>query len=390
MTMTSPPTTRSPSEARAARTGTPVGPPRAPEARPRIARAALLLTAVLGCRPIQPEVEAAAQPVTEDRSVAPDPERPPPAPVIPDFAELAERMSPAVVSVVSTLAPEGRKGRRPRRGVGSGMVVRPDGQVLTNYHVIAEAMSFAIEYADGARVAAQLVHGDPLLDLALLAPEVSEGGRAVVQLSERRPRPGEWVMAIGHPFGLGDTVTVGVVSGLGRDLDDLGRPEELDPEGVWSFIQTDASINAGNSGGPLVDLRGEVIGLTTAVRSDGQGVAFAVPAPMARRFLGEVWTHGRFRHARLGVDVGEVDDRPAVRVLRVTPEGPAARGGLRPGDLILAAGAAKIARVSELAYHGRLSGVGVALALEVQRGPTRLAVQVVPDEAPLAPPSTGE
>ena len=111
---------------------------------------------------------------------------------------------------------------------------------------------------------------------------------------------------------------------------------------------------------------------------------------MARRFLGEVWTHGRFRHARLGVDVGEVDDRPAVRVLRVTPEGPAARGGLRPGDLILAAGAAKIARVSELAYHGRLSGVGVALALEVQRGPTRLAVQVVPDEAPLAPPSTGE
>jgi S1-C subfamily serine protease len=306
----------------------------------------------------------------------------PAAPALPDFAELAGRMSPSVVSVVSALPPEGRKDRRPRRGVGSGMVVREDGQVLTNQHVIAGAMSFAIQYDDGTRVAARLVHGDPALDLALLAPEISEPRRVPVRLSERRLRPGEWTMAIGHPFGLGDTVTVGVISGLGRDHDDLGRPEELDPEGVWSFIQTDASINLGNSGGPLVDLRGEVVGLTTAVRSDGQGVAFAVPAPMARKFLTEVWTHGRFRHARLGVDVGEVDERPAVRVLRVSPGGPAARGGLLPGDLILAVAEVPIARVSELAYHSRLSGVDVPLVLAVQRGATRLAVEIVPDEIP--------
>ena len=132
-------------------------------------------------------------------------------------------MSPTVVSVVSALRPEG-KGGRPRRGVGSGMVVRADGQVLTNHHVIAEAVSFAIEYADGVRVAARLVHGDPRLDLALLAPEIAETGRTPATLSDRPPRAGEWVMAIGHPFGLGDTVTVGVISGLGRDHDDLGRP----------------------------------------------------------------------------------------------------------------------------------------------------------------------
>lgn len=306
-----------------------------------------------------------------------------PVPAVPDFAELAARMSPTVVSVVSALRPEG-KGGRPRRGVGSGMVVRADGQVLTNHHVIAEAVSFAIEYADGVRVAARLVHGDPRLDLALLAPEIAETGRTPATLSDRPPRAGEWVMAIGHPFGLGDTVTVGVISGLGRDHDDLGHPPELDPEGVWSFIQTDASINAGNSGGPLVDLRGEVLGLTTAVRSDGQGVAFAVPAPMARKFLTEVWTHGRFRHARLGVDVGELDDRPAVRVLKVAPEGPGAAGGLRPGDLILAANAAPVRRVSDLAYLGRLGGVGAPLALQVQRGATRLVITLVPDEAPLA------
>jgi S1-C subfamily serine protease len=339
---------------------------------------ALLLA---GCRPA---ARVGDEAVSEALPSAPVVVSEPSGPLaLPDFAELAERMSPSVVSVVSALPPEGRKGRRPRRGVGSGMVVRADGEVLTNHHVIAGAMSFAIQYADGSRVAARLVHGDPALDLALLAPEIAMTGRVPVQLSERRPRPGEWTMAIGHPFGLGDTVTVGVISGLGRDHDDLGRPESLDPDGVWSFIQTDASINLGNSGGPLVDLRGEVVGLTTAVRSEGQGLAFAVPAPMAQKFLAEVRAHGRFRHARLGVDVSEDDERPAVRVLRVTRDGPAARGGVLPGDLILAAGDAPVARVSELAFRGRLSGVGQPLTLELQRGPMRLALKIVPDEAPL-------
>lgn len=336
--------------------------------------AGLMLTLALACRPAQTPEQA--PPVATTTTPTPAP----PAP--PDFAGLASRMSPAVVSVVSALPPEdGRADRRARRGVGSGMVVRADGQVLTNHHVIAEAVSFAIEYADGEAVAGRLVYSDPRLDLALLAPEGPTQQRPAAQLSERSARPGEWVMAIGHPFGLGDTVTVGVISGLGRDHEDLGQPPELDPQGVWSFIQTDASINLGNSGGPLVDLRGEVLGLTTAVRSDGQGVAFAVPAAMARKFLEEVWTHGRFRHARLGVDVVDLDDRRAVHVLKVEPGGPGARAGLVAGDLILAAEQQRVRRVSDLAYLGRLRGVGAPLRLLVQRETTRLALELVADEA---------
>ena len=334
----------------------------------------LVALLALACRPAPaPEQAVATTPVV---SVPVAPSAPP------DFAELASRMSPAVVSVISALPPEdGRKSRRARRGIGSGMVVRADGQVLTNHHVIADAVSFAIEYADGARVAARLVYGDPRLDLALIAPEAPQQQRTAAPLSERAARAGEWVMAIGHPFGLGDTVTVGVISGLGRDHEDLGSPPGLDPQGIWSFIQTDASINLGNSGGPLVDLRGEVIGLTTAVRSDGQGVAFAVPAPMARKFLDEVWTHGRFRHARLGVEVGDLEDHAAVQILKVAADGPGARAGLLAGDVIVAADEARVRRVSDLAYLGRLRGVGAPLRLQVRRGADRLALQVVADEA---------
>lgn len=341
------------------------------------------LALALACRASEgPAVRAAAD--AADSKVAGELA----AEVAPDFAELAARMSPTLVSVVSTLPPEGGlAGQRSRRGVGSGLVVRADGQVLTNLHVIADALSFTIGYADGTRVAARTVYSDGLLDLALIAPETAESGRATAALSQRRPRPGEWVMAIGHPFGLGDTVTVGVISGLGRDHEDLGRPEALDPEGVWSFIQTDASVNLGNSGGPLVDLRGEVLGLTTAVRSDGQGVAFAVPAAMARKFLDEVWAHGRFRHARLGVEVNEDDERPGVWVVSVAADGPGERAGLRPGDLLLTANDEPLRRVSDLAFLGRVSGVGEALRLSVRRGEGRLALELVPDELVLRTPA---
>ncbi len=311
--------------------------------------------------------------------------------VVPDFARVAERLSPSVVTVVSTVSSRGSQGQRKTlRGVGSGMLVSARGQVLTNEHVVAGASRVQVEMSTRDRLDAKVIHADPMLDLALLELEGVEGdGLLPVEFSDRNPTPGEWVMAVGQPFGLGHTVTVGVISGLGRDHGDLGRPAGLRPDGIWSFIQTDASINIGNSGGPLVDADGKVVGITTAVRSDGQGLAFAIPAQMARRFLEEVWTHGRVRHTRLGIKAdnavdGELPGRgSAVRITEVEEAGPAAKAELAPGDFILAINDSPVSRVSDVAYLTQLHGVGARLTITVKRGQLPAEqVLVIPASAP--------
>ena len=181
------------------------------------------------------------------------------------------------------------------RGIGAGMIVSANGQVLTNEHVVASAEQVDVELSSRDRVSAQVLVRDPLLDLALLQLDTRVEGLIPVEFRDQSAVPGEWVMAVGQPYGLGNTVTVGVVSGLGRDYVDLGRPKGLRADGIWSFIQTDASINIGNSGGPLVDVRGKVVGITTAVRRDGQGLAFAIPGDMARRFIEEAQIGVRHR-----------------------------------------------------------------------------------------------
>ncbi len=305
--------------------------------------------------------------------------------VVPDFADVAARLAPSVVGVVTKVS----NGRGTLRGLGSGMVVTAGGQILTNEHVVARASEVQVTLSDGRRIPARVVYADPMVDLALL--ELAAGGLSLppVELRPDQPRPGTWIMAMGQPFGLGHTVTVGVVSGLGRDWDDLGRPADLARDGAWSFIQTDASINIGNSGGPLVDPDGRVVGVTTAVRADGQGIAFAVPSPMARRFLEEVWTRGYLRHTRLGIraeDAGPagVEGRAgAVRITKVDPEGPGAKAGLEPGDLVLAADGEPVTSAAELAYHTQVRGVGAKMALSILRGdgPPR-RVLIVPAQAP--------
>ncbi len=274
------------------------------------------------------------------------------------------------------------------RGIGSGMIVSVRGQVLTNEHAVAGAKSVDIELANRSRVHARVVHADPRLDLALLELETPSENLQPVVFRARPPRPGEWVMAVGQPYGLGNTVTVGVISGLGRDHADLGRPRGLSRDGFWSFIQTDTPVNTGNSGGPLVDVRGEVVGLTTAVLQDGQGLAFAIPAEMAHKFLEEVWTYGRMRHVRLGIraDNAGPDDFPgrlsAVRVTAVTKGGPGEKAGLEIGDYVLAINDRPISRVSELAYQTQLLGVGARIRLTVKRDKQPLRQQVIiPGEA---------
>lgn len=346
--------------------------------RGAVLAAALVLLAGPACRRVD-------EPIADMRTPPPDldevgsPEHASPSGgktfVVPDFARVAQQLSPSVVTVISTVQTrQSVTSRRTLHGVGSGMLVSARGQVLTNEHVIADATRVEVELSTRARLPARIVYADPLLDLALLEIDGLEGELTPVEFSSREPTPGEWVMAVGQPFGLGNTVTVGVISGLGRDHADLGRPPGLTPDGIWWFIQTDASINVGNSGGPLVDPDGKVVGIATAVRADGQGLAFAIPAPMARHFLEEVWIHGRVRHTRLGMTVDDAVEGErlgrgsVVLVKQVELGGPAAEGGLAPGDFILKVDGQPVSRVSDVAYLVQLAGVGRKVSFEYKRG----------------------
>jgi S1-C subfamily serine protease len=309
--------------------------------------------------------------------------------VIPNFAKITERLSPSIVTVVSTVEKGSDDATASTvRGLGSGMVVSASGQILTNQHVVADATSVEVELSTHDRMNAKVLVADPMLDLAIL--EITEPVRQLepVEFSDRDPVPGEWVMAVGQPLGLGHTVTVGVISGLHRDFGDLGRPSGLRADGIWSFIQTDASINIGNSGGPLVDADGKVVGITTAVRNDAQGLAFAIPSAMARRFLEEVWTYGRIRHARLGIRGETVGPRvfpgrgSSVRITHVEAGGPGAKAGLKKGDFILAINDIPVARVSDVAYVSQLLGVGARIPVTIKRVDRPVSqVLIIPSEA---------
>lgn len=348
-------------------------------ALPRPALLALLLVGA-ACQVIE-------EPVLEAEALAVTPSDPPPLDIVreasravvslPDFASVARNVGPSVVSVISVFPDEGGR----RRGIGSGMIISVRGEILTNEHVVDGAQSIFVQLHDRSQVEADVVVADPLLDLALVQLRGEFSELAPVGFRDLDPAPGEWIMAVGQPFGLGDTVTVGVVSGLGRDYADVGRPPDLDPEGIWSFIQTDASINIGNSGGPLVDLEGKVVGITTAVRQDGQGLAFAIPSAMAIEFIDEVRTFRRMRHTRLGIRAENALDVPGfasvVRVTRVDPDGPGEKATLEVDDLIVAIEGKPISRVSDVAYLTQLAGVGETVELTIARGPDRRTQQVV-------------
>lgn len=338
---------------------------------------ALALLSAHGCRRVdEPPGPLSPSPPSAPEVMGPPAEAGPNKTlVVPDFAGVAARLSRSVVTISYTVPDRSTDPSKVVHGLGSGMVVSAQGQILTNEHVVAKAENIEVELSSRDRVAARLVYADPLLDLALLDLAATPEGLTPVEFSSKDPRPGEWVMAVGQPLGLGNTVTVGVISGLRRDYRDLGRPPGLDENGIWSFIQTDASINHGNSGGPLVDMHGEVVGITTAVRADGQGLAFAIPARMAARFREEVWTYGRVRHGRLGIAAeeahGVLDGRGSVvRITKVDLPGPGAEAGLEVGDLILAIDDAPISRVSEVAYLTQLRGVGADVVFTIKRGET--------------------
>ncbi len=301
------------------------------------------------------------------------------------FGEVVDDLEGKVVAVISTVERRDDDGRnRVQRGIGAGVIVSEAGEILTNEHVVASASAVHVELADLRRVEARVLVREPRLDLALLRLEQPVAGLEPVRFRDHPARPGEWVMAVGQPFGLGNTVTVGIVSGLARDFAELGGPEGLRPDGVWSFIQTDASVNIGNSGGPLVDVDGEVVGITTAVRVDGQGLAFAIPVEIVDHFLTEIREHGRVRHPRLGIRAKNVGPEVfparmrAVAVTQVDPGGPGDAAGLRADDIVLAVEGEPVGRVSDVTYRVLLHGAREPLRLSVARGETRLELELQP------------
>jgi serine protease Do len=259
------------------------------------------------------------------------------------ITELAEQAKPSVVNLfpIQSLG-RGRESGGERMppnspGSGSGLIVDSDGHIVTNNHVIGEASEVEVRLSDKTKLIAHVIGKDPDTDLALLKvtadrplPSARFGDSATVKV-------GQWVLAVGNPFGLDRTVTLGVVSGIGRENINLSRYE--------NFIQTDASINPGNSGGPLFNLRGEVIGINTAIINFAQGIGFAIPSNMAKQVIDQLIAKGKVVRGWLGVGIQPltpelakkfgVNEGEGVLVNEVFEKDPAAAAGIKPGDIIV-------------------------------------------------------
>ncbi len=304
-----------------------------------------------------------------------------------------ERISPSVVNIeVHQTASRSRSGQpRERRGGGSGFVFTPDGLILTNSHVVHEAARIAVTLADGRRMPASLIGDDPASDLAIIRvdePRFDEPGLVAASLGDsQRLRVGQIAIAIGAPYGFQSTVTAGVVSALGRSLRSYsGRL-------IDDVIQTDASLNPGNSGGPLVDSAGRVVGVNTATILPAQGICFAIGINTAKFVVSRLLRDGRLRRSYIGVSAQTVPlHRRVVRfydlpngtgalVLSVEDDSPAKRSGLREGDVIVAMEGQPVAGVDDL--HRLLTEVRVGLSskLTVVRYTEKLELRIVPEEA---------
>ena len=269
------------------------------------------------------------------------------------------------------------------RGGGSGVILRSNGYIQTNNHVVHEANRIDVRLRNGKSYPATLVGADSATDLAMLKIDARGLPQAEFASSEKA-RVGQFVIAIGSPFGLDYTVTTGVLSAKGRG--GIGANE------IEDYLQTDASINPGNSGGPLVDLQGRVLGINTMIIGRGSGIGFAIPAEIAQRVASQLITNGSVKRAWLGVSFQEITPELAAHfggnfdggalVNAVVPGGPAETAGLQSGDVITAIGDQQIREGHDLLRTVLRQGVGERLTLEVRRGQKTKAIAVVTGERP--------
>ena len=365
-----------------------------------------------------PEPDAQAAPATAPETPAPDKdatvaEEPKvsgqPIPTTADgqvfsFADLVERTVPAVVNISTTRlalprSPEemylplkdmdnyGVPSHRILESLGSGFIIDEDGYILTSLHVVASAESIRVRLHDGREFDGRVIGRDPKTDIALLKIDGADNLTALPFGDSSNLRVGDWVIAIGNPFGLSSTVTAGIISAVGRD--DVSLAEGID---YSNFIQTDASINPGNSGGPLLNVDGRVIGINVAINRRGQGIGFAIPINMARAILPQLNTLGWVARSYLGVYIDHfpIDvarmlgwDKPRGALIdRVIKNGPADLAGLLKGDIIVIFDGTAIEKAGELPWLVSTAGIGKIVKVVIMRGRDEREVEVVMGKLP--------
>jgi S1-C subfamily serine protease len=280
-----------------------------------------------------------------------------------------------------------------QRGTGSGFIISPDGQIVTNAHVVNRASRVTVILRDGRRLQGQVVGSDPLTDVAVI--RVNETGLPAARLgNSENLLPGQAAIAIGNPLGLSNTVTQGIVSATGRTSSDLGVPDRR-----VDFIQTDAAINPGNSGGPLLNSSGEVIGVNTAIIQGAQGIGFAIPINTARRIADQLIANGRVDHPYVGVQMAELtpevrqlinQQNPTVQIQRdrgvvvvgVVRNSPAARAGMRPGDVIEQINGTAVSSPDQVQQQVDQIGLGKPLEMTIARNAQQQRISLRPEALP--------
>jgi len=315
----------------------------------------------------------------------------------------AKRAAPAVVSIATTQARTAhpmandpwfrffygdREDNSPQMGLGSGVIVSPEGYILTNNHVVEGAQEIEVTLSDSRRTTAKVIGTDPDTDLAVLRitldrlPVIAMGNSDTVQVGDK-------ALAIGNPFGVGQTVTGGIISALGRN--------QLGINTFENFIQTDAAINPGNSGGALVDVNGSLLGINTAIysRSGGNmGIGFAIPVNTARQVLEGLVRDGQVTRGWIGVEPVELNadlaetfgikQTEGVIITGVLQNGPAFKAGLKPGDVLLAVGEKDVHNVSELLTTIAAQTPGTVVKMRIKRRDADLSLDVTPAQRPAA------
>ena len=319
------------------------------------------------------------------------------------FADLAERLVPAVVNISTSATVQRSAGpgqppfndffeeffrdrRLPQRkhkisSLGSGFVIDPKGIIITNNHVIEEADEITINFADGSKYDAKILGRDPKTDIAVLKVEAKKPLPFVPLGNSKKVRVGDWAIAIGNPFGLGGSLSAGIISAVNRDIN--AGPYD-------SFIQTDAAINRGNSGGPLFNMKGEVIGVNSAIISPSGGsvgIGFAIPSNLASSVIGQLQKYGETRRGWLGVRIQQVTDELAgnlglakpqgALVSEISPDSPAEKGGLKVGDVIVRFDGKKVPHMRDLPRIVADTEVEKTVSVEVMRRGKKRKLRIV-------------